>query len=269
MRRTLANMASFYTEQQSLDVRDGLARRVQAGLFVTKAPYGYRNVRIDGRSVVDVDEANAKTIKRIYELYAYHGHTLDSLVEKLADDAIPYSDRQLRFSRSKLHHILTDRSYIGEIPFHGEWYPGTHSPIVDRNTFERVQVLLGGQKYQSHELLYAAGLIRCGHCDHPITGEIKRKKTKAGESIYRYYRCTRYTKKDHPRIRLREEKLDEQVLAMFATLPADRLEARPTQKTSVSETHRKQPPPIRRETATTWPITNTTRDCRIVIEELT
>ena len=30
MRRTLANMASFYTEQQSLDVRDGLARRVPA-----------------------------------------------------------------------------------------------------------------------------------------------------------------------------------------------------------------------------------------------
>lgn len=28
MRRTLANMASFYTEQQSLDVRDGLSRRV-------------------------------------------------------------------------------------------------------------------------------------------------------------------------------------------------------------------------------------------------
>lgn len=40
MRRTLANMASFYTEQQSLDVKDGLFRRVQSGLFVSKAPYG-------------------------------------------------------------------------------------------------------------------------------------------------------------------------------------------------------------------------------------
>ena len=29
MRRTLANMASFYTEQQSVDVREGLARRVE------------------------------------------------------------------------------------------------------------------------------------------------------------------------------------------------------------------------------------------------
>src|SRR5579871_6332267 len=38
-RRMLASMASFYTEQQSLDVKDGLAKRVQHGLFVGKAPY--------------------------------------------------------------------------------------------------------------------------------------------------------------------------------------------------------------------------------------
>jgi site-specific DNA recombinase len=48
MRRTLANMASFYTEQQSVDVREGHARRVQECWFVCKAPYGYRNVRKDG-----------------------------------------------------------------------------------------------------------------------------------------------------------------------------------------------------------------------------
>lgn len=55
MRRTLANMASFYTEQQSLDVREGLARRVREGWFIGKAPYGYHNIRRDGRSVVEVD----------------------------------------------------------------------------------------------------------------------------------------------------------------------------------------------------------------------
>ena len=37
-RRILASMASFYTEQLSLDVREGLARRVQEGLFVGHTP---------------------------------------------------------------------------------------------------------------------------------------------------------------------------------------------------------------------------------------
>ncbi len=58
-RRILANLASFYTEQQSVDVREGLGRRVQSGLFVGKAPYGYRNIRIDGRSLIEVDPENA------------------------------------------------------------------------------------------------------------------------------------------------------------------------------------------------------------------
>lgn len=35
---------------------------------------------------------------------------------------------------------------------------------------------------------------------------------------YRYYRCARYTKGNHPRIRIREEQLDEQVLALFDKL---------------------------------------------------
>ena len=54
-RRMLANMASFYTEQQSLDVRDGLKRRVESGLFASRSPYGYRNYRKDGRGLVEID----------------------------------------------------------------------------------------------------------------------------------------------------------------------------------------------------------------------
>ena len=58
-RRVLASMASFYTEQQSLDVTEGLARRAQSGLFVGMTPYGYRNERVDGRSIVKLDAAAA------------------------------------------------------------------------------------------------------------------------------------------------------------------------------------------------------------------
>ena len=53
MRRTLASMAAFYTDQQSVDVREGHARRVQEGWFLGKAPYGYRNIRRDGRGLIE------------------------------------------------------------------------------------------------------------------------------------------------------------------------------------------------------------------------
>ena len=79
MRRTLAGIAAFYTEQQSLDVREGLARRVQEGWFVGKAPYGYRNVRKNGRGIVEIDTDAGPHVRRIFELFAYHNLTLDSL----------------------------------------------------------------------------------------------------------------------------------------------------------------------------------------------
>ena len=221
MRRTLANMASFYTEQQSLDVKDGLLRRVQSGLFVGKAPYGYLNVRRAGRSLVEIDEKNAQTVRRIFELYAHHGHTIDSLILQLKEEGTIYRDSQPRFSRSKIHAILTDRAYIGEVSYHSQWYPGIHAPLVERGTFDRVQVLLGGLKYQSHGSLYAGGLIRCGHCGGWITGEVKTKQTKSGQRHYTYYRCTKYNRKEHPRVRVRETAIDEQALAMFDSIRID------------------------------------------------
>lgn len=214
-RRILANMASFYTEQQSLDVREGLARRVKSGLFVSKAPYGYRNVRIDGRGLVELHPENAEKIRRIFDLYAYHNHTLDTLGKQLVDEHIVFKDTCPTFSRSTLYKILTDRAYIGEVKHHDVWYPGQHTPIIGRATWNRVQAILGGKRYRCHEMTYAGEVVRCGHCGHPITGEVKTKKTKNGIREYIYYRCSHYNSAHHPRTRLREKELDQQMLAFF------------------------------------------------------
>lgn len=215
VRRTLANMASFYTEQQSVDVREGLARRVQEGWFVSRGPYGYRNVRKDGRGLVEVDPIPAENVKRIFELFAYHNHTLDTLVKKLASEGRQFRTSTPKFPRSTVHTILEDRAYIGEICHKGQWYPGKHEPLIERATWDRVQALLGGHIYQSHALTYAGDLIQCGHCGHPITGEKIRKKAKTGDKFYTYYRCTYYNVPGHPRTRVTESDIDTQVLAVF------------------------------------------------------
>lgn len=226
MRRTLANMAAFYTEQQSLDVREGIARRVAEGWPPGKARYGYRNVRIDGRGVVEVHPEHGPNVRRIFNLYAYHNLTLDDLVERLYAEGVYHRSSQPRFPRSTLHAILRDRTYIGEVPHKGQWFPGKQEPLVDRATWDRVQVLLGGQIYRSHELTYGGELIECGHCGHPITGERKTKPTKTGERDYVYYRCTKYSRKAHPRIRLTEADIDGQILALFDRMRIDDEEVR-------------------------------------------
>lgn len=91
-RRTLANMAAFQVELQSELVKEGMQRRVENGLFPGHAPYGYRNIRVDGRGLVDVHPENGPKIRRIFELYAYHNHTLDSLRDALEEEGIFYTE---------------------------------------------------------------------------------------------------------------------------------------------------------------------------------
>ena len=112
-------------------------------------------------------------VRRIFELFAYHNLTLDSLSAKLDEENCRFRESFPKFPRSSLHNILRDRAYIGELEFRGQWYPGKHEPLTDRATWDRVQALLGGHVYQSHEMTYAGERIVCGHCGHPITGEKK------------------------------------------------------------------------------------------------
>jgi hypothetical protein len=76
-----------------------------------------------------------------------------------------------------------------------------------------VKVLLGEKVYRSHELTYAGGQIQCKHCNAIVTRESVVKKTTGKE--YVYYRCSQYNAPGHPRVRLNEEKIDLQMLAIF------------------------------------------------------
>lgn len=216
MRRTLASMAAFYTDQQSVDVREGHERRVQQGLFVAKAPYGYRNVRRDGRSLVEIDREAADNVRRIFHLFAYEPLTLDSLVARLQTEGRRFRPESPAFPRSSVHNILLDRAYIGDIEFRGQWFPGTQEPLIDRATWNRVQVLLGGKTYKAHGLTYAGGFLRCAHCGNLVTGEQVTKKSSGKQ--YTYYRCTMYNKGEHPRTRVTEKQLDAQLLDVFRAI---------------------------------------------------
>ena len=214
-RRMLASMASFYTEQQSLDVKEGMARRAQSGLFVAMTPYGYRNERVDGRSLVKVDEQAAANVRLIFELYAHQHCTIDGVIERLREKCVAYRPASPNWSRSKVHTMLRDRAYIGEVRYRGQWLPGSHPSIVDKTVWNRVQALLGANVYRSHGLLYAGELIRCGHCGSPITGESIEKPS---GKRYVYYRCSQYRSSGHPPTRLTENQLDEQVVAMLGSI---------------------------------------------------
>lgn len=219
MRRQLATFAAFTTDQQSVDVQEGIRKRVESGLFPSRAPYGYRNVRRSGRGLVETHRENSRKVRRIFDLFAYHGMSVEEIVRTLADEGETFTPSKPKFSVSKIYAILNDRSYLGEVKFHGDWLPGVHEPLIDTQTWDQVQVILGKRIHRSHDILLAGELVVCGFCGRPVTGECKTKLTKKkGERVYVYYRCSRYRAKGHPQIRLREQDLEPQVLKIFNEL---------------------------------------------------
>src|SRR4051812_34064870 len=133
-RNVMATMGTFFAEQLSVDVRQGIAQRVRDGMFPTVPPYGYCTDRSQGRSVVRVDPEHAENVKRIFHLYGFGHCTLDMIVDRLTAEGRVYKAKQPHWVRSKIHRILRDRAYIGDLKYHDQWQEGRHEPIIDRDT---------------------------------------------------------------------------------------------------------------------------------------
>ncbi len=210
----LAAISQFYSDQLAIRTAEGVRRRAHSGLFPGLAPYGYENYREGGRGLVRINADEANNVKRIFELYAFHRHSLDTLSAAMKAEGRSYCVSQPYFARSKLHKILTDRAYLGEIRYREEWLEGKHPALIDHATFDRVQVILGKGVYAKHDSIYGHGLITCGHCGRPVVCEIKNKNGRE----YTYCRCAGYTDAGHPRERVNGIELDNQMLALFDKL---------------------------------------------------
>ncbi|RZK94399.1 MAG: hypothetical protein EOO62_30755, partial [Hymenobacter sp.] len=134
---------------------------------------------------------------------AWHGYSATSGIPNMTAVHNAYPNEDIWFTEIT---GSVGSSFAGDLKWHGAWQPGKHKPIVARETFARVQSLLGEKVYKANELLFGGELMTCGHCGRPVTGESVVKK-QTGKR-YVYYRCAGYTAPGHPRDRLREQDVD-------------------------------------------------------------
>ena len=217
---TMAGIGRFVNRQTAQRIKTSTEARVLvAGLFPGRVSYGYQNVRTSKKcSLVQVHEEHGPKVRLIFEMLADNPITVPQLRQRLYEEGVFYTAKSPKFPISKLYTILHDRAYIREIKYRGEWHAcGSFPALVDRDLFTRVQARLGRkQDPNGHDLLFAGSLIQCGHCENAsITGEVQKGK-------YIYYHCTQIDRlKEHPRVRLREEALEEQVLRMLDSLQVE------------------------------------------------
>ena len=101
-------------------------------------PFGYRR-RTDMKNTVEVVPEEAKVVRRLFAAYL-SGDI--SAMKRIQEE-----HRERIGDIKHVYRILRNRFYIGEILYKDEVFRGEHAPIIERETFDAVQSLLPGKKY--------------------------------------------------------------------------------------------------------------------------
>ncbi len=140
----LLSFAQFEREVTGERIRDKIAASKKKGMWMGGVvPLGYE---VQNRKLV-VNEKEAEQVRHIFDRYLALG-TVVALQEELTARSVHSKLRTSRsgrqtggtnFTPGALSHLIQNRTYIGEVHHRGQHYPGEHSPIIDRDLFERAQ----------------------------------------------------------------------------------------------------------------------------------
>lgn len=162
----LSMMSAFAQEEAisiSQNMRRGAVMRMKNGTFrLSQIPYGYR---YDEHGVLTIQSEEAETVRWIYSSFL-SGVGIQTISHQLGAKQIPKLSGKPVWSKHGILYILTNERYTGSelfrksyrtesIPFrkinnHGEktqfYVENTHEPIINKETFEKVQALLKEKK---------------------------------------------------------------------------------------------------------------------------
>ena len=190
-----ALMAEFYSANLANEVRKGMGQKAKLGGYPHKAPLGYLNVRepIGGRQVAHIvpDPERAPLVRAAFELYATGEWTVERLAQEMAHRGLRNRGRNGHYPAkaltvSGLARLLGHRAYVGVVDWDGVEYEGSHEPLVDRATFDKVQELLAarairGTRERRHHH-YLKGVLVCGVCG-------RRLSIQHSKGTYTYFYC--------------------------------------------------------------------------------
>ena len=201
----LLSFAQFEREIISERTRDKIAAARRKGKWVGGMPLlGYDVDPRGSRLVVNDDEA--VRVRTIFDLYLQH-QSLITVIREL-DDRGWFNKRWVTkkgierggkpFTKTSLHKLLTNVTYLGKVRYKDEVHEGEHDAIVDPGVWQQVQTTMqrngrtGGAEVRNKFGALLKGLLRCVTCDSAMS---PTHTTKNGNKRYRYYVCCRAQKR--------------------------------------------------------------------------
>ena len=217
-------MIAEYERAQILErSRRGKRHRAHTGevSVMSGAPYGYRYIRKTKEALAAyiIDEAEARVVRRVYEMYTVEGLSIAEITRRLNREGIP-PRRAGRWERSVVWGILRNPAYRGVACFgktrlspraqmrpqrrrgittpsntaghqrpREEWIEIPVPALVTEESFARAQELLSHNKIRSLRRTIAPsvvqGLVGCAKCGYALS----RTSTQTSARKIHYYKC--------------------------------------------------------------------------------
>lgn len=191
--------AKSYVTQLSDNVKRSQEEKLRNGEWLSSAPFGYKNVRRDGKAWIEPD-ANTDIVRAMFKLYATGAYSMKTIGGMIAEE---YGVQK---STSQVDKILKNPFYTGVMRVKGQEYAHRYTPILSRELYESAQRT--ASRFNKQPVKYAGlpyayrATISCGGCGRTVTPERSKGHV--------YYHCTQYDGK-HGAKWLREEELTDQI----------------------------------------------------------
>ena len=216
-----AIMNDMYAKDISKKIKSVKRDKQRKGQFIGGKPvYGYKMHPTEKNKIV-VDEEVAPVVRRIFSL-ALSGMSCRNIATLLNQEGVPtpatYAGLPVArpgpytglWSSERISDMLQNETYIGNMvqgrsvkisykskkclkqdPANWVVVEGTHEPLVDLETFQKVRMLINSRKYtrsRTYDFLLK-GLIFCHECGYPLA--VLNRKNARGEDVL-YFVCRTY-----------------------------------------------------------------------------
>ena len=216
-----AIMNDMYAKDISKKIKSVKRDKQRKGQFIGGKPvYGYKMHPTEKNKIV-IDEEVAPIVRRIFAL-ALSGMSCRNIATLLNQESVPtpatYAHLPVAkpgpytglWSSERISDMLQNETYIGNMvqgrsvkisykskkclkqdPANWVVVEGTHEPLEDRETFQKVRMLVNSRKHtrsRTYDFLLK-GLIFCHECGYPLAA-LNRKNAK-GEDVL-YFVCRTY-----------------------------------------------------------------------------
>ena len=197
----LAVFAQLEREQIKERMMMGKAARAKEGKFLGGRYILFGYDYTDGELIPN--EYETMQVRKIFDL-AQEGWSAYKIANYMKEHGYVRRDNYEWVDRS-VRRTLLNKTYIGYLKYHDEWYSGIHEAIIDQSQFYEVQKLLSDRSEQHKKYnrragkatTYLGGFLYCAKCGAKYAKNTTSGQVKPDGSRYRYsfYGCNSRTKR--------------------------------------------------------------------------